>query len=122
MATRMKVLGISAVVVGGRVRDIAEIGGLGIPVWSQSTSTVGSGAEAKPVARNVRVSVAGVDVEPGDVVFCDPVEGVVVIPRGLVDGVIEIMPKLVAMDDKVKEAVLKGWNVSRAFKEFRTKI
>lgn len=46
----------------------------------------------------------------------------VAIPRDLLDQVLEVMPKLVAMDDKVKEAVEQGMNVFDAFKQFRTKI
>lgn len=44
------------------------------------------------------------------------------IPQELLDQVLETMPKLVAMDDKVKEAVLQGSTVNDAFKKFRTKI
>lgn len=44
------------------------------------------------------------------------------IPRELLDQVLETMPKLVSMDDKVKDAVLQGSTVNDAFKKFRTKI
>jgi regulator of RNase E activity RraA len=70
----------------------------------------------------VPVSLGVVTVSPGDIIFCDPLEGVVTIPRDLLDQVLEVMPKLVAMDDKVKEAVEQGMNVFDAFKQFRTKI
>lgn len=43
----------------------------------------------------------------------------VAIPQDLLDQVLELMPKLVAMDDKVKDAVAKGENVFDAFKKFR---
>lgn len=35
-----------------------------LQVWAHGTSTVGSGAEAKPGARNVPVSIGGVTVSP----------------------------------------------------------
>lgn len=57
----------------------------------------------------------------GDIIFCDPLEGVVAIPQELLDQVLELMPKLVAMDDKVKDAVSQEMNVFDAFKQFRTK-
>ncbi|ODM23250.1 hypothetical protein SI65_00839 [Aspergillus cristatus] len=122
MAVRMKYLGVKGAVVNGRVRDLSEITGCGLPVWAQGTSTVGSGAEAKPGLRNVPVDVGGVTVKPGDIIFCDPLEGVVAIPSELLDQVLEVMPKLVAMDDKVKETVLQGETVNDAFKKFRTKL
>lgn len=55
----------------------------------------------------------------GDIIFCDPLEGVVVIPRLLLTDVLELMPKLVAQDDKVKEDVEHGVAVFEAFKRHR---
>lgn len=122
MAVRMKYLGVEGAVVNGRIRDLGEITGCELPVWAHGTSTVGSGAEAKPGARNVPVDIGGVKVSPGDIIFCDPLEGVVAIPHELLDQVLEVIPKLVAMDDKVKEAVLQRSTVNDAFKKFRTKL
>ncbi|KAL4788184.1 hypothetical protein BJX76DRAFT_345057 [Aspergillus varians] len=119
MAVRMKTLGVKGVVVNGRIRDLSEIHAAGLPVWAAGTSTVGTGAEAKAGFRDVRVEFGGVGVEAGDIIFCDPLEGVVAIPRDLLDQVLEVMPKLIAMDDKVKEAVEQGSSVYDAFKKFR---
>jgi hypothetical protein len=41
------------------------------------------------------------------------------IPKGLLDDVIELMPKLVDADDKVKADVLKGGSVFDAFQKHR---
>ncbi|KAJ5545055.1 hypothetical protein N7535_006557 [Penicillium sp. DV-2018c] len=120
MATRMKALGIKATVVGGRVRDLRELQATGLPIWAQATSTVGTNAEAKAGARDVPVSIGGVVVSPGDIIFCDPLEGVVAIPRELLGQVLELMPKLVAQDDQAKEAVAQGMSVTDAFKKFRS--
>ena len=59
---------------------------------------------------------------PGDVIFCDPVDGIVAIPSDLLDPVLDLIPKLISMDDKAKEAVAQGETVFNAFKRFRTKI
>lgn len=64
MAVRMKYLGVEGAVVNGRIRDLGEITGCELPVWAHGTSTVGSGAEAKPGARNVPVDIGGVKVSP----------------------------------------------------------
>lgn len=61
----------------------------------------------------------GSDNRQGDIVFLDPDEGAVVIPQQLLDEIISLMPKLVAADDKVKEAVGQGSTVAEAFKKFR---
>lgn len=65
MAARMRKLGARAVVVDGRVRDLAELRGLdGMQVWSKGVSTVATGAQAKAWAVGVSVSVGDVGVEP----------------------------------------------------------
>jgi len=46
-------------------------------------------------------------------------EGVVVIPRDLLGPVLDLMPKLIGMDDQAKEAVAQGMTVTDAFKKFR---
>ena len=43
----------------------------------------------------------------------------VVIPADKLEQVLELLPKLTADDDKVKEAVLGGMSVQEAFKRFR---
>jgi len=94
--------------------------------------------QAKPWAIDVPIEVQGIEVEPvsarvpcmppdsarsdsgkGDIVFADPIEGVVVIPQDKLDRVIELLPKLTAADDRVKEEVAGGMTVKDAFAKHR---
>ncbi|KAH6680337.1 ribonuclease E inhibitor RraA/Dimethylmenaquinone methyltransferase [Halenospora varia] len=119
MALRMKVLNAQGVVVNGRVRDVVELASTGLPIWAKATSIVGTGAEAKPHALQVPLDVNGTIVNPGDIVFSDAINGVAVIPQDLVSRVLELLPSLVAADDRVKEDVEKGMTVQEAFKIHR---
>ena len=89
-------------------------------IWASGKSTVGAGAESKVHARNTPITIKDVPVIPGDIIFCDPLEGIVVIPQALIDQVIDLMPKLVAADDKVKNDVDAGSTVQAAFKKHRS--
>ena len=53
-------------------------------------------------------------------IFCDSVEGVVVIPQDFVSAVLNLLPKLVAADDLVKADVDQGGSVFEAFKSHRS--
>ena len=119
MALRMSKLGAKAVVVSGRVRDIDELQAVGMPIWARDKSTVGTSAEAKPYAVQVPIHVGELEIKPGDIVVCDPTNGVVVIPKELLDDVLRIMPTLEQNDAKVKEAVENGLSVAEAFARFR---
>jgi len=55
----------------------------------------------------------------GDIIFADPLEGVVCIPKSKLEQVIDLLPQLVEADDKVKEDVGKGKSVKEAFAEHR---
>ena len=64
MAARMAKLGAAAVLVDGRVRDLAELRALGFPVWSRATSTIATSGQAKAWAVGLPVTVGPTTVEP----------------------------------------------------------
>ncbi|KAL3423641.1 DlpA domain-containing protein [Phlyctema vagabunda] len=119
MALRMKVLGAHGVIVSGRVRDMVELEATGLPVWARGSSAVGAGAESSPYAIEVPLVIDGTEVSPGDLVFSDRTNGVIVIPKDKVDAVVEMLPKIVGADDRVKEEVQNGITVQEAFKKHR---
>ena len=120
MAARMKYLGAQGIVVDGRVRDLATLRELGFPVWSRGTSIIGAGAQTKFHARDVPVKIGRVTVEPGDIIMVDGEEnGVVAVPKGRVDEVLDLLPKLVGADEKVIRDVEDGVSVKEAFKRHR---
>jgi regulator of RNase E activity RraA len=80
---------------------------------------VGTGAEAKPHAIQVPLDIDGTIVKPGDLVFSDAKNGVVIIPQDKVEEVVAMLPKLVEADDRVKEDVENGMTVQEAFKKHR---
>ena len=80
---------------------------------------MGTGLEAKPHAVQIPLDIDGTIVEPGDLVFSDATNGVVIIPRDNVAKVIEMLPGLVGADDHVKEDVAQGVTVQEAFRKHR---
>jgi len=88
-------------------------------VWAKATSITGTGAEAKPHAVQVPLDLDGTIVNPGDLVFSDFTNGVIIIPQDKVSDVLEMLPRLIEADDNVKEDVSKGMTVAEAFKKHR---
>ncbi|KAF1911144.1 DlpA domain-containing protein [Ampelomyces quisqualis] len=120
MAVRMKYLGAQGLVVDGRVRDITALNETQMPIWSKGTSIIGAGAETKFHARQVPVTIGQTIVEAGDIVMVDPFEnGVVAVPQGKVEELLELLPKLVAADEKVIADVGGGSSVQEAFRKYR---
>jgi regulator of RNase E activity RraA len=120
MAARMQHLGAEGIVVDGRVRDITALNQTQLPIWSKATSVIGAGAETKFHAHNVPVKIGETVVEAGDIIMIDPFEnGVVAVPQGKVDELLELLPKLIEADERVTADVGSGVSVEEAFKRHR---
>lgn len=63
--------GEAGAVVDGAVRDIDHSRAIGYPVWSSGVSPVTGKWRIQTVAVNKPVSIAGVEVRPGDLVVAD---------------------------------------------------
>jgi 4-hydroxy-4-methyl-2-oxoglutarate aldolase len=63
--------GEAGAVVDGAVRDIDHSRGIGYPVWSSGVSPMTGKWRIQTVAVNKPVSIAGIEVRPGDLVIAD---------------------------------------------------
>jgi regulator of RNase E activity RraA len=80
--------GEAGAVVDGAVRDIDHSRAIGYPVWSSGVSPVTGKWRIRTVAVNKPVSIAGVEVRPGDLVVADEC-GVCFVPLGRAAEVLE---------------------------------
>ena len=91
--------GIEAVVIDGMARDSEGIIGVGLPVFSRGI-TPNSCVKSGPGRVGHPIVAGGVAVEPGDVIVGDR-DGVVVIPQGKLDAVIERIESIREAEKKV---------------------
>jgi len=106
MAASIAGHGFRAVIIDGRVRDVAALRGLELQVWCRGVTPVASGkAGGGRVGGEVRC--AGVAVSPGDVVVADD-DGVVVWPAGRVEALLELARKRLESDLERQATIAAG--------------
>jgi 4-hydroxy-4-methyl-2-oxoglutarate aldolase len=96
--------GEAGAIVDGAVRDIDHSRSIGYPVWSSSVSPITGKWRIETVAVNKPVSIAGVEVRPGDLVIADEV-GVCFVPFARAAEVLAIAQRL-AESEKERLAML----------------
>jgi 4-hydroxy-4-methyl-2-oxoglutarate aldolase len=98
--------GVAGIVLDGAIRDRAEIVRLGMPVFHLGTSPR-SPEKGGPGALRVPVQLAGVRVEPGDLV-CADADGVAIVPAALAGEVREAAARLEAREREIVAALERG--------------
>jgi 4-hydroxy-4-methyl-2-oxoglutarate aldolase len=86
LATQAEVRGVAAILVDAAVRDVEELGALGLPIWARHVRVRGAGKRV-PGTIGEPVEVAGATIRHGDVVVLDA-DGAVVVERGRLTEVV----------------------------------
>src|SRR5437899_8269984 len=107
ISTKARHRGIAGFVVDGLVRNLEEIRALGdFPVYARGVTPIGP-LHRGPGEINYPVSAGGIVVFPGDIIVGD-LNGVVVIPREILDELVERLRGRAAAEADYRDAVAKG--------------
>ena len=109
-----KKIGVAGVVCDGLVRDMVGLLRVGLPVFARGL-TPNSGFRNGPGEVNMGVSCGGVHIAPGDIVVGDR-DGVVAIPLGVADSVLQQL-KLVEAKEAAVEQELQSVSEKRFWHE-----
>jgi 4-hydroxy-4-methyl-2-oxoglutarate aldolase len=97
---------LGGVIVDGAVRDVDELAGLALPVFSRTVCAGGCDKDG-PGEVNVPISCGGTVVMPGDIVLGDR-DGAVVVPAEDAAEVLELVRALVARERKRVAEIEEG--------------
>ena len=113
LALRAKAQGATGVITDGGVRDSAEVAGI-LPVFATAKNPAVLGRKHVPWESDVAVACGNATVLPGDVIVGDD-DGVIVIPRDLVDEVVDAALAKEIEDGWVAEQVAAGNPIESLF-------
>jgi regulator of RNase E activity RraA len=89
LCARMQQKGVAGLVTDGAVRDRAGIVQAGLPVWCSAVAAPPAIAQLAFVDWQETIGCGGVAIIPGDIIVADD-DGAIVIPRALLDHVLEV--------------------------------
>jgi 4-hydroxy-4-methyl-2-oxoglutarate aldolase len=117
MSTRATHLQAAGAVLDGFARDAAGIKALNFPTFCRGLYAQDQGPRGKVIDFRVPIEIAGVRIEPGDLLFGDR-EGVLVIPRKVEQEAVARALEKVTTENKVADAIRAGMSAREAFDRF----
>lgn len=102
-------------IVDGAVRDADHSRRIGYPVWSSGVSPVTGKWRIETVAVNKPVTIAGIEVNPGDLVVADEV-GVCFVPYARAAEVLAVARRLAASERERLDSLAAGTPLSEWIK------
>ena len=117
LTTTARVRGAAGCLTDGLVRDVRRIRETGFPVFAGGIGPLDSKGRAEMAAMDVPVEVAGVRIEPGDLIFGD-VDGCVAIPKAVAPRVVARALEKVTAEDRTRDALLAGESLRAVYERF----
>ena len=109
--------GARGAIVDGLVRDAAQIEELAFPVFARGCSPLDTLGRAQVTAWGVEAVCGGVAVRPGDFVVAD-VDGIVVVPAGRIDDVLEAVKVKSRLEAGARDDLLSGMGVREVWDKY----
>lgn len=103
-STQARARGVAGLVVNGAVRDSARIRRAGFPVACRGFSPVASRWDLETVALNEPVTIAGVAIRPGDLIYADA-DGLIAIPRAHAGAVLDRALAIQAAEERLRAGI-----------------
>jgi regulator of RNase E activity RraA len=117
LSTASKVRGAAGCLTDGLVRDVKKIRKMNFPVFHGGIGPLDSKGRGKVMAIDCPVEVAGVRIDPGDLIFGD-VDGVVAIPKKIEAEVLKRAFEKVEGENKTLAALKRGEKLGTVFARY----
>jgi regulator of RNase E activity RraA len=114
MSTRAIKLGAAGAVLDGYSRDTNGILRLNFPTFSHGRYAQDQGARGKVVDFRVPIEIAGIRIQPGDLIFGD-LDGVLIVPRAAEVEALQRALEKVRTENLVRKAIEQGMSTVEAF-------
>lgn len=116
-AETLKDKGVRGAVADGMIRDTSFLLELGFQTWCSGFTPRDIVGWWLPAAVNVPIRIGEVDIEPGDYLLGD-LDGLVRIPKGIVEDVIAASEKDINTESAIRTAIKAGVDPQQAYLKY----
>ena len=113
-ATAVRQRGGAGVLLDGYARDVKALKEMQFPLFYRGKDPRTSKGRCEINECQIPVTMDGVTINPGDYIFGD-VDGVVIIPRDVVDEVLDRSFETVEKENKVRDGLLNGASLQEVY-------
>lgn len=117
MSTAAKMRGAVGCVCDSQIRDCRKIMALRFPVFAAGIRPLDSKGRGRVMAFDVPILCGEVHVKPGDLIFAD-FDGVVVIPSGIAEKVLEAASEKATRENLSRKELLEGKLLSEVYQKY----
>jgi 4-hydroxy-4-methyl-2-oxoglutarate aldolase len=117
-ATALRVKKCRGAIVNGYTRDSRKLIQMGYPTFAWGSSPIDTTGRVRVVDYNLPLTIGGVKVSPGDLVFAD-LDGIIVIPKSVETEVIDRVLDRVSTENAVRRELREGKSMSDVWSRYR---
>ena len=117
MSTAAKMRGAVGCVCDSQIRDCQKIMALRFPVFAAGIRPLDSKGRGRVMAFDVPILCGDVHVKPGDLIFAD-FDGVVAIPSGIAEQVLEAASKKATKENLSRKELLEGKLLAEVYQKY----
>jgi 4-hydroxy-4-methyl-2-oxoglutarate aldolase len=106
LVTQAQVQGVAGILVDGAVRDLDELGEIGLPIWTRFVRAQGA-TKGEVGELDVPVVIGGAEIRPGDLVVMD-CDGAMALPAERIDEVLPLALERAERERAMRERYAAG--------------
>jgi regulator of RNase E activity RraA len=116
-ATALRAKKCRGAVVNGYTRDARKLIDMGYPTFAWGSSPIDTTGRVRVVDYNIPVTIGGVEIAPGNLVFAD-LDGIIVIPRHVESEVIGKVLDRISTENVVRRELAEGKSMSDVWSRY----
>ena len=117
-ATAIQKKGGRGAYINGYSRDVRKINAMNFPTFAMGSSPVDTTGRVRVVDYNVPVTIGGVTIQPGEIIFAD-LDGTVVLPKAFENEIIQLVLERIQTETLVREELRAGSTMREVYDKYQ---